>query len=72
MLLEDDLDLLAELELVGIAVDDVGGQPDPRILDDRDLRHHVGRRQPGQANRWLTVKPASVALPDTARTPMSR
>ena len=35
MLLEVDLDGLAQLELVGFAVDDVGGQPNSRILHDR-------------------------------------
>ena len=41
--------MLAQLELVGIAVDDVGGQPNPRVLLDGDLGHHVGRRQAGKA-----------------------
>ena len=48
-LLELDLDGLAQLELVGFAVNDVGGQPNPRVLDDRDLRHHIGRREVGEA-----------------------
>ena len=53
MLLEDDLDLLAEFQLVGIAVDDVGGQPHPGVLGDGDLRDDVGRRQPGQAESFV-------------------
>ena len=31
-----------------------------------------GAGNPGRLNRWFTVNPASVALPETARTPMSR
>ncbi len=44
IVLEDDLHRLTELEFLGIAVDDVGGQPNPRVLDDRDLGDHVRRR----------------------------
>ena len=29
-----------------------------------------GGGRPGKLNRWLTVKPTSVALPETSRTPM--
>ena len=43
VLLEDDLHLLAQFELLGVAVDDVGGQPHPRIFGDRDLGDDVGR-----------------------------
>ena len=42
--LEDHLDGLAELEVVEVAVNDVGGQPDPGILLDGDLRDDVRRR----------------------------
>ena len=49
VLVEDDLHQLPDLELVGVAVNDVGGQPNPRVLDDRDLSHHVRRRQARQA-----------------------
>ena len=48
-LVELDRHGLAQLEVVGFAVNDVGGQPDPRILDDRDLRDDIGRRQVGKA-----------------------
>ena len=48
-LLELDLNGLAEFELVGIAFNDVGGQPDSRVLDNGDLGHDVGRRQIGEA-----------------------
>ena len=44
-----DLDGLAELEFVGLALNDVGGQPNPRVLDDGDLGHHVRRREVGKA-----------------------
>ena len=47
--LEDDLHLLTEFEPIGIALHDVGGQPDPGVFRDRHLRDHVRRRQPGQA-----------------------
>jgi hypothetical protein len=48
-LLEDDFHLLAQFELLGVAFDDVGGQPHPRIFGDRDLGDDVGRGQAGQA-----------------------
>ena len=48
-LLEGDLDRLAQLELVGVALDDVGGQANSRIFDDGDLCHHIRRRQVGEA-----------------------
>ena len=42
-LFEDNLHLLTELQLLGIAVNDVGGQPNPRILCYRDLGDDVRR-----------------------------
>jgi hypothetical protein len=42
VLLEDDLHLLAQFKLFGIAVDDVGGQSNSRILRDGDLGDDVG------------------------------
>ena len=34
-----------DLEVIGVAVDDVGGQSDPGILLDGDLGHDIGSRQ---------------------------
>ncbi len=48
-LLEYHLDGLSELELVGFALNDVRGQPNPRVLDDRDLCDHIWRREVGKA-----------------------
>jgi hypothetical protein len=52
-LLEDDLDRLTEHEVFWIAFDDVGGQPDSRVLRDGDLSHHVGRREVGKAEAMV-------------------
>ena len=52
-------------------IDDVGGEPDPRVLLDRDLGEHVGRRHARDAEAVVDGEPGSVALPDTSRTPMS-
>ena len=72
-LLEDDLDLLAEFELArdrsprcwwSAERGDLPRSPPAAIT--------YGAGSPGRLNRSLMVKPASVALPETARTPMSR
>ncbi len=70
-LLEHHLDGLAELEVVGVGVDDVGGQPDPRVLGDGDLGDHVRRGQVGEAEPVVDGEAASVAFPDTSRGPRS-
>ncbi len=57
VLLEDHLDLLTQLQLLGVAVDDVGGQPDSRVFGDRDLRDDVGRGQAGQAESFVDGEP---------------
>lgn len=49
VLREDDLHPHTECELCRVALDHVGRQANPLILVDRDLGHHVGCRQPGQA-----------------------
>jgi hypothetical protein len=45
--------MLTEFEFFGFAFDDVGGQPDPRVLDDGHLGHHVRRRQIREAESMV-------------------
>ena len=55
-LLEDDPDGHAHVHIVGVAPDDVGGQPDPGVLVDGDHRHRVtGAACRGATDCWEFV-----------------
>ena len=53
VLLEDNLDLLAQFQLLSVAFDDVGGQPHPRVFGDGDLGDDIGSGQTGHAESMV-------------------
>src|SRR4051812_47740826 len=55
MLLEADADLLADVYLRGIAADDVGRQPDARVLGERHVGDDIGRLEVEAAKPGLAV-----------------
>jgi hypothetical protein len=46
---EDDFHHVSDVQRLGLALDEGGGEPNSRVLDERDLGHHIRRRQAGLA-----------------------
>lgn len=66
VLLEGDLHLLAHGHVVGVAAHDVGGEAHRRVPGKGHVGDHVGRLE-ARGHWWrLTVKPMTVARPDTS------